>query len=225
MLTSLELYQNIMRYITPLVALFLMDFSASFDFPSLQRHNTVRTNSSDSTSIHCRVQMWHSAVLQLGVQYPSVREQFESLSSRDWATPESLAARFSLWCCFFFLQVSSLSGNSFTWADSASCRCEAVKKKIGLIGLCILCGRAKVSFYLYSVKQAVVPFDSEAALGNIPALPTQTCQKNHPPLHFLLLPLKNHSSAPHPPRPPRLPLLPSLGWEVAAGNTGGWEGI
>lgn len=48
-------------YITPLVALFLMDFSASFDFPNLQTNRrTVRTTSSSSARVHCRLQMWHS---------------------------------------------------------------------------------------------------------------------------------------------------------------------
>lgn len=70
--------------------------------------------------------------------------------------------------------------------------------------------------YLYSVKQAVVPVDSESSLDNT-ALDTQACWRREVPPHFLRLPLKNCSFVPplHPP-----PLL-GWGWEVADGNTGG----
>lgn len=65
----------------------------------------------------------------LAARYPSVREKPESLSSRDSATPECLAALFPLWLCFFFLQVSSSSGNSFTWAESATHCWKSVSRK------------------------------------------------------------------------------------------------
>lgn len=68
-------------------------------------------------------------VSMLAARYPSVREKPESLSSRDSATPECLAALFPLWLCFFFLQVSSFSGNSFTWAESATNCWKSVSRK------------------------------------------------------------------------------------------------
>lgn len=51
------------QYITPLVGLFLKDFRASFDFPSLQTDTLVRTTSCGCAGIHCRVQMRHSTHL------------------------------------------------------------------------------------------------------------------------------------------------------------------
>lgn len=52
-----------MQYITPLVGLFLMDFRASFDFPSLQTDTLIRTTSCGCAGIRCRVQMRHSTRL------------------------------------------------------------------------------------------------------------------------------------------------------------------